>query len=39
VQARCDALMAAFGDSAEAGFREPEPVMAMMANNPYPPKG
>jgi hypothetical protein len=30
--------MAAFGDSAQPGFREPEQVMAMMANNPYPPK-
>jgi NAD(P)-dependent dehydrogenase (short-subunit alcohol dehydrogenase family) len=38
VQARCDALMGAFGDSAQAGFREPEQVLAMMGQNPYPPK-
>lgn len=38
VQARCDALMAAFGDSAQAGFQEPEQVLAMMGQNPYPPK-
>lgn len=39
VQARCDALMAAFGESAQPGFKEPEPVMAMMSQNAYPPKG
>jgi NAD(P)-dependent dehydrogenase (short-subunit alcohol dehydrogenase family) len=39
VQARCDALMAAFGDSAEAGFKEPDQVLAMMSQNAYPPKG
>ncbi len=39
VQARCDALMAAFGESAQAGFKEPEQVMAMMSQNAYPPKG
>jgi len=38
VQARCDALMAAFGESAEPGFREPAPVLAMMSQNAYPPK-
>jgi NAD(P)-dependent dehydrogenase (short-subunit alcohol dehydrogenase family) len=38
VQARCDALMAAFGESAQAGFKEPEQVLAMMGQNPYPPK-
>ncbi|MEN3975775.1 SDR family NAD(P)-dependent oxidoreductase [Emcibacter sp. SYSU 3D8] len=38
VQARCDALMAAFGDSAQPGFKEPKQVMAMMSQNAYPPK-
>jgi NAD(P)-dependent dehydrogenase (short-subunit alcohol dehydrogenase family) len=38
VQARCDAVMAAFGDSAQPGFKEPDQVIAMMCQNAYPPK-
>ncbi|MBI1179003.1 MAG: SDR family NAD(P)-dependent oxidoreductase [Alphaproteobacteria bacterium] len=38
VQARCDAVMAAFGTSAQPDFREPDQVVAMMCQNAYPPK-
>jgi NAD(P)-dependent dehydrogenase (short-subunit alcohol dehydrogenase family) len=35
VQQRCDALLAAFGESAETGFKEPDQVLAMMRQNAY----
>jgi NAD(P)-dependent dehydrogenase (short-subunit alcohol dehydrogenase family) len=39
VEARLDAILGAFGPSAQAGFRESEGVLTMMASTAYPPKG
>jgi NAD(P)-dependent dehydrogenase (short-subunit alcohol dehydrogenase family) len=37
VAARCEAVLAAFGESAQPGFQEPDRVMQMMRTNAYPP--
>ncbi|MEN3950520.1 SDR family NAD(P)-dependent oxidoreductase [Iodidimonas sp. SYSU 1G8] len=35
VEARCNAVLAAFGESAQPGFQEPDKVMEMMRQNAY----